>query len=118
MKKRSHKKKLLIILSTTIVLSLLVLIYKVDILKWSCENETVGPSCMIVATHYEEKLELENAVKYYEMACEYKYALGCKTYSFFLERQGNEEKAKIFSDKACSLGGEQICNLKESDIDK
>lgn len=87
MSKRDYKLRWLIISVVVTAIVLLVMIFKVDILKYTCEHEQNSASCFLLGEHYEEQGEVELADKYHNMACNFQYEQSCSKLRVKLKRR-------------------------------
>lgn len=77
MAKVDFKARWLVILVTLTAIVLVVLVFKVNILEYTCDHEENSASCYLLAEHYEENGELELAEKYHNRACNFQYEKSC-----------------------------------------
>jgi TPR repeat protein len=77
-RKISHNTlKLLLIVSIAILAATLYSLFKEEIYTWSCHNENVESSCMVVGMINQDKGHDDTAREYFTKACEMKYQLAC-----------------------------------------
>jgi cytochrome c-type biogenesis protein CcmH/NrfG len=77
LEKRDYKLRWLVIAVVITAVILVVMIFKVDIFKYTCESEQNSASCYLLAEHYESIGESELADKYHNMACNFQYEQSC-----------------------------------------
>jgi TPR repeat protein len=108
-------KRILFILGSFLILSLVYWIWREDYQKYTCESEDNGASCAILGINHEEHHEFERALKYLERSCSLEYSLGCFRYSLLLSKQNRINEGLASMEKSCQLGYKEACKKIKSE---